>query len=215
MEHSRDYHDYVFKKGKFIGRFEEMYRYSSEIPWHQNKTAYWIFSDIDIAILEHFKFGSICDIGCGLGYFTNRLYKELNFRVNRPKVTGVDISPAAIEKAQSLFPQIRFVRGDSLKRESLPKEKFDLVVAKETLWYVCNALEGFLQNVLCMVKNDGLFYVSQSFPREKKWVGQEVIDSPQTLKNILAKYTAPIHYCVEYDPLGNERPLIHFLGRKC
>lgn len=78
MSHTTDYHEYVFKDGKLIGKFEEMYRYSKEIPWHQDKTVYSVFSNIDISILRQFKYKYICEIGCGLGYFSNRLYKELN-----------------------------------------------------------------------------------------------------------------------------------------
>jgi hypothetical protein len=37
MEKSRDYHDYVFKNGKFIGKFDEMYQYSENIPWNQDQ----------------------------------------------------------------------------------------------------------------------------------------------------------------------------------
>lgn len=78
MSHSTDYHDYVFKDGKLVGKFDEMYKYSREIPWHQDKNAYSVFSNIDIAILKQYKYESICEIGCGLGYFTNRLHKELS-----------------------------------------------------------------------------------------------------------------------------------------
>lgn len=77
MKYSEDYHDYVFKNGKLIGKFDEMYRFSREIPWHQDKAAYKVFSDIDIAILKQHTHDTILDIGCGIGYFTNRLYQEL------------------------------------------------------------------------------------------------------------------------------------------
>src|SRR3989338_6728270 len=112
MNHSTDYHDYVFKDGKLVGKFEEMYQHSSEIPWHQDKTAYAVFSDIDIAILKQYKYDSICEIGCGFGHFTNRLYKELCSNNNEPsplsfqQVTGIDVSQTAIEKASKQFPWI-------------------------------------------------------------------------------------------------------------
>ena len=77
MKFSRDYHDYVFKNGKLVGKFDEMYKNSSEIPWHQDETAYRVFSEIDIAILKQYEYESVCEIGCGFGYFTNRLHEEL------------------------------------------------------------------------------------------------------------------------------------------
>jgi 2-polyprenyl-3-methyl-5-hydroxy-6-metoxy-1,4-benzoquinol methylase len=77
MRYSEDYHDYVFKNGKLLGKFEEMYKFSKETPWHQDKTAQELFSNIDITILSQQKYNTILDVGCGLGYFTNRLYTEL------------------------------------------------------------------------------------------------------------------------------------------
>ena len=75
------YQDYVIKDGKFIGKFEEMYQESSEIPWHQDETSHAIFSDINITVLQHMKqrFGleSVADAGQGLEYFTNRVANEV------------------------------------------------------------------------------------------------------------------------------------------
>jgi hypothetical protein len=45
---SKKYHDYVFKNGKLIGAFDDMYKNSDEIPWHQDETIKDIFSELDI-----------------------------------------------------------------------------------------------------------------------------------------------------------------------
>lgn len=78
---SDDYHDYVIKDGKFIGKFEEMYKYSKDVPWHQDRIAYAFQSDIDIGLLWHivreYEPMKIAEIGCGLGYFTTRFYDEV------------------------------------------------------------------------------------------------------------------------------------------
>lgn len=128
-------------------------------------------------------------------------------------VTGIDISQTAINKAKSLFPEIRFVCSDVLKERPLPGEYFDLVVIKEVFWYVLNNLAQFFQNVIAMIRQGGYLYVSQSFPEAEKWVGQEMIDSPDRLKNILLQHAKPVHYCVEWDWNYNGRPLVHFLGK--
>jgi SAM-dependent methyltransferase len=213
MKHSDDYHDYVFKNGRMVGNFDEMYRYSKDIPWHQDETTHQVFSDIDIAILRQYTYESICDIGCGLGYFSNRLLKELKAKKGAPKVTGFDISGTAIKKASRLFPEIRFVTGDLLRGHPLPREQFDLVVAKELFWYVCHRLPLVLKRVIALVKDNGFLYVSLCFPESDTWVGQHIIDCPETLKTILCQYTAVVHYCVEYDEHYNGRPLVHYLGR--
>jgi len=115
-----DYHDYVFKDGQFVGKFEEMYKNSTEIPWHQDQTSYAIFTDIDIAILKHFqskyKFENICEVGCGYGYVTNRIKKELSIDNTTIRVTGLDISKTAIERAREAFPDINFIVCDIIKR---------------------------------------------------------------------------------------------------
>ena len=178
MSNSSDYHDYVFKDGKRIGKFDEMYKYSAEIPWHQDKTAYSVFSDIDISILKQFKYESICEVGCGLGYFSNRLYKELSSNAGLPKVTGIEISKTAVEKASEQFPDIRFIVGDLTKEILLPDEKYDLVVIKEVFWYVCHSLKQFLKNIREMIKENGFLFVSQSFPGTEKWVGDDLIVLP-------------------------------------
>lgn len=212
--HATDYHDYVFKDGKLVGRFDDMYKYSKEIPWHQDNTSYSIFSNIDIIILQQYQYQSICEIGCGLGYISNRLNKELSSKDGgKPKVTGIDTSQTAINKAKILFPEIRFVHGDVLKERPFPREYFDLVVIKEVFWYICHNLTQFLQNVTAMIKEDGFIYVSQSFPEGEKWVGQEIIDSPDRLKSILLQYANPVYYCVEWDWNYKGRPLVHFLGK--
>ena len=48
MIESKDYQYYVIKNGDFVGKFEEMYQNSSDIPWHQEEIANTIFTYIDL-----------------------------------------------------------------------------------------------------------------------------------------------------------------------
>lgn len=215
MKYSTDYHDYVFKNGKFIGKFDQMYKNSVDIPWHQDKTVSSLAADIDIAILRQFQYESICEIGCGLGYFAQRLFSELRNNQNKhPQVTSIDISQTAIRKAKRLFPRILFVKGDLLKDKSLGIGLFDLIVAKEILWYVCHKMPKFLKNIFSLIKENGLIYISQSFPEVKNWVGKDIINSPDCIKKIFTEYATPIYYCIERDLKHKNRPLVHFLGMK-
>ena len=72
---SKDYHDYVIKDRKLIGEFEQMYKKSKEIPWHQDEEAYAIYSNFIIEMMESIneQYNNILDIGCGLGFFAKRL----------------------------------------------------------------------------------------------------------------------------------------------
>ena len=71
----------LLKMGNLSENYEEMYQSSTEVPWHQDETAYGIFSDLDITILNHmhkrYDFKTVADVGCGLGFFTNRIYREV------------------------------------------------------------------------------------------------------------------------------------------
>jgi SAM-dependent methyltransferase len=146
-DYSDDYHDYVFKNGELLGNFEGMYRHSAEVPWHQDRTAYLVFLDIDLAILRQYHYKSICEVGCGLGFFTDRLWRELRGPEEEVRVTGIDISPTAIDKAKIMFPHLHFAVGDLTGELPLLEERFDLVVIKEIMWYVCHKLPVFLHNI--------------------------------------------------------------------
>lgn len=206
--YSKDYHNYVFKDGKFIGAFEEMYRYSAEIPWHQDETAYKVFSDIDIVILRQHRYDTVLDVGCGEGYFSERLHESLLNRGGVPMVTGIDISPTAIKKAKNLFNGINFMVLD-IRKENLNKQ-FDLVVCKEIMWYVFSELEQVIQNLKRMTKPDGWLYISQSFPETNEYVGKEVIKSPNHLMEIFNKQFLINYGCTDWD---HEDMRIRFLAR--
>lgn len=214
MVHSTDYHDYVFKDGKLIGAFDEMYKNSKNVPWHQDELVGALFSDIDITILKRYHFDSVCEVGCGLGYFSQRLSRELTDAGGQsPQVTGIDISPTAIAKAKMLFPDLKFTAADLAKERPLSGQQFDLVVIKEVFWYVFNDCDKFLNNVCSLIKDGGYLFVSQCFPTGENWVGKEVIDSPQRLKEILSGYVKDRFYCVEYDSAYDNRALLHYLGK--
>lgn len=213
MKHSADYHDYVFKDGKRVHKFDEMYRYSRDVPWHQDQTAFAVFSEIDLAILKQYRYRTICEVGSGLGYFTDRLHRELLDPEGAPPVvTGIDISPTAVRKARRLFPGLRFAAADLTRTRPLSGERFDLVVVKEMLWYVCHRLAPFFRHTGAMVGDQGFLYISQSFPESQTWVGQDKIGSPEQLLEICSRYAEPVHQVVERDSNYSGRPLVHFLG---
>lgn len=176
---SSDYHDYVIKNGKLIGDFEGMYNYSSEIPWHQDQTAYWITSTILLELVALYgPYANACEIGCGLGYFSNRLFEKLHI-----PITGYDISSVAIEKATKRYPKLFFKQMDITKDS---KGYFDCIIVKEILWYVFPHLDTVIQNIGKMLSNNGTLVISQSFPPNSDYVGRRVISSPNHLRDIFA-----------------------------
>lgn len=128
-EDSARYQDYVIRDGRLIGKFEEMYRNSSEIPWHQDVTANSIFSDLTIAILRRTKIVSMLDVGSGLGYMTERMRRELP---GLSRVVGLDISETAVLRARQMFKEIEFVSGTMTDLKGT--ELFNAVVSKDVIW---------------------------------------------------------------------------------
>lgn len=80
-----------------------------------------------VAPLE--KVDSVIDIGCGEGFIVNCL--------NRPGITGVDISKKAVQIAKRKNPGCNFCAG-SIYDLSFKKDSFDLVIATEVLEHLEN-----------------------------------------------------------------------------
>jgi len=76
--------------------------------------------------------GEILEVGCGTGWFTERLCHLGN-------VTAVDLSPQAIEMAKARGTGARFTACDVLGHDFAEKN-FDVVVCVETLFYVEDAV---------------------------------------------------------------------------
>ena len=132
---SNDYHDYVFKDGKLVGEFDQMYQKSKDIPWHQDKDPERLDCKIALSILEtKAPYSSILDIGCGLGYFTDEIHK---FCTKDGNTIGTDISPTAVDKARKLFPNLRFEVLDITK--DLYEQGWG---GRNTIWLLLGAYSG-------------------------------------------------------------------------
>lgn len=186
-ELSRRYQDYVIKDGRLVGDFDAMYQNSSDIPWHQDKTAYTLFSDFDLAILGHFSQGAnwqrVLDVGCGLGYLTTRLHKALP----GSEVHGADISETAIAKAREMHPQVTFHTAD-LRSKSLPElGQFDLIFMKDILWYVLPEIDTFFYNLNRLLSDGGWCYISQSVPSLPNFYGMEQFPNTTSILGYCAR----------------------------
>lgn len=80
---------------------------------------------------------NVIDIGCGEGFIINCL--------NRPDITGVDISKKALEIAKRKNPGCNFCTG-SVYDLSFKESSFDLVIATEVLEHLENP-EKALQEI--------------------------------------------------------------------
>jgi hypothetical protein len=100
LNKSTDYHDYVFREGKLVGEFEEMYRNSATTPWHQDEQEHWIDVRLTKKILQDLgRFQQIHDFGCGTGDYLDLMAKHS--LTTNGKSYGYDVSATACEKAVS------------------------------------------------------------------------------------------------------------------
>jgi SAM-dependent methyltransferase len=187
---SNDYHDYVIKDGKLIGEFDQMYKNSKDIPWHQDKQEDKLDIRLDLELLKEYSpFDYICDLGCGLGYFLDQMKRILG--AEKTRLVGYDISRTCCEKGKVLFPHIDFCELDLMaidhviseknRMDHYPQEK-RLFVFRGTLWYVFPNMENVVANISNMTFEKDLLLISQNFPPlDGDFVGKEVIPNPDAI----------------------------------
>ena len=211
---SKDYHDYVIKDGKLVGAFDEMYQHSSDVPWQQDQSAYFVSSTLDIAMLQHYQkahgISSILELGCGLGCFTNRIHQEVG---NGLRVVGADISKTAISQAKETFPNCSFEAFDILNDDIGPwSGQFDLVMEKEVLWYVLDDLDRFFERMSAL--SSRFVYFSQTFPDCFPFLGSDVFPDAAALEHYVGRYFTVVNAVTERHPDHNNREVTHIIAEK-
>jgi hypothetical protein len=192
MGKSNDYHDYVFRDGRLVGEFEEMYRNSSTLPWHQDEQANWMDVRLTKELIRDIGYLSeIHDLGCGTGHYLNLIAQE--FSVPESRRYGYDIAETACKKAAEGFPGCTFSVLD-LTAE-LGENNHSLIGAVEppsdrlfmirgTLWYVFPKLTTVIGNIRGMMTSRDKLLVVQNFPPlESQFVGKDVIPNYFALVN--------------------------------
>lgn len=96
------------------------------------------------------KAKKILDIGCGDGYFVNKLSV---FFHNSAKIYGIDISDKLIKAAKIKYPHLNFTCADSDKLPFINNE-FDLIFCTEVLEHLVNP-EKSLSEAGRVLKKDG------------------------------------------------------------
>lgn len=202
---STRYQDYVIKDGRYIGRFEDMCRLASEVPWHQDETVNSVFSDLTVTLLRRRHPQSLLDVGCGLGYMAARLKSEMP---ELKRIVGLDISETAVAKAAVMFPEIEFRAGTV--GADLSNERFDVVVSKDVLWYVLDDLSGYLSALVG--KSQRWVYLGQSFPERRPFLGEKILPNAAGLLSFVERQGYRVAYfLVERDAEFNNREYAHLL----
>lgn len=102
-------------------------------------------------IRDHQGSGELLEIGCGHG----QLLSQLNGQF---ELTGMDISEHALEISRQHNPDCRHELGD-IETESLPREKYDVVVAFDVLEHLKKPTQ-VMNKVMKSLKKNGVFVFS-------------------------------------------------------
>ena len=174
--------DFVFKEQDgalaFVGDFEGLYR-SEPDPWLQSArdggamAHYYRFSRRRIAqaLLDHRAHGRGFEVGCGHGHaleVIRRLGPYIAW-------SGGDISSAALRFARKRYPGTPFRFCDITDPEE-DHPLVNVVLLNQTLWYVLDKFDVAVANCCRMLRDDGLFVISQAFLKGEQRYGRNVLD---------------------------------------
>jgi hypothetical protein len=190
MSKSNDYHDYVFRDGKLVGEFEDMYRNSATVPWHQDEQANWIDVRLTKEMIRDIggDLDQIHDLGCGTGHYLKLIADE--FLASRGTSYGYDISETACQNAAKIFPKSRFSVLDLTEQttnnhpptQSGEPQLTRLFMIRGTLWLVYPKLATVIDNIRkMMTSNDRLLVVQNFPPLESQFIGKDVIPNHSAL----------------------------------
>lgn len=106
------------------------------------------------------KNSKILDIGCGEGSTLLYLNDESN------KLYGMDISEEAIELSKNNLMDATYFLGDITKKETLPDQKFDLIICSEVLEHITDDAVA-IENISSLLKKGG--YLIITVPHRKDY----------------------------------------------
>jgi SAM-dependent methyltransferase len=212
-EHSKDYHDYVFRNGTLVGDFEGMYRNSDMVPWHQDEQDDWIDVRLTVELLKGGAFDEIHDLSCGLGHYLALIQKRLG--TANCRAFGYDIAETALAKAKKTFPEFTFQRLDlriapEVARHSRLAAR-RLFVIRATLWYVFPKLADVIKTIRSLMSAGDRLLVVQNFPAlDGPFIGKEVIPNPTALIEHFRRSFSPVWHVWYEDAVkvGNDNWMI-------
>ena len=205
MTKYRRYQDYVIKDGKLVGEFEAMYK-DFENPWDQSFREDAVLSKRLVEkILEIGDFEKPYEIGCGLGFFVEKM------RIICGSGGGIDISKTAIEKAKLKFPNCHFDCGDILEVEKILKFKPDCIFMDEVTWYVLEKLDKFKTLLSKNFKGTTFLHTLRQYPEGMQQYGKEYFTDLKGFMN----YFEPVVDFSDWGSFGSKTdPCLHtfFVG---
>ncbi|WP_080832503.1 class I SAM-dependent methyltransferase [Cohnella massiliensis] len=131
----------------------------------------------------------VLSLGCGTGHLERILLKELSCKL----IDAIDFSPLSIKEAKNRaelegFSEKINYQIDNLNEVILDANKYDLIVAEESIHHISN-LEHLYQQVNSSLKSDGIFVQNEfTGPNHFQWTDEQLSEINGILELISPKY---------------------------
>jgi len=134
---------------EFVDLYEIIYRDFSDIEYDFKVTDSKCISN------NNNNNNNILVAGCGVG----KLCKKIKDKYSN--VVGLDISELMLNKAQSLYPNIKFIRGNLIKQNIFNKNTFtQIYIDERTLYYnKPDEINTIIINCMKWLKEDGFLII--------------------------------------------------------
>jgi SAM-dependent methyltransferase len=152
--------------------------------------------------------GVICDMGCGPGQVARYLHSQ------GVKVCGVDLSPAMVQQAQSLNPDIPFQRGDLLALADVADNSYGGIAAFYSIVHLHRRkVARALQELKRALRPKGVllltFHIGQEIKHLDELLDKEVsLDffffETEEVKDYLRTAGFELEEAIERDPYSKE-----------
>ncbi len=152
--------------------------------------------------------GVICDMGCGPGQIARYLHSK------GVKVCGVDLSPAMVQQAQRLNPDIPFQRGDMLTLANVADNSYGGIAAFYSIVHIPRQkVVQALQELKRVLRPKGMllltFHIGQEIKHLDEFLDKEVsLDfiffETEEVKSYLAEAGFELEEAIERDPYSEE-----------
>lgn len=171
------YQDFVIKNGKFVGKFDEMYRTFND-PWDlikNNKKNQNLNYKIIFHYCEHIqnqkrnKKINTLEIGCGYPQISNDLSKS-GFNSY-----GTDVSNFVIEKSKKKYPKLnkKLYVSNFLNFKLYEKINPDIIILSDITWYILPELKIFLNWFKRLKKKTYLIHSLAVYGKKNQKYGKE------------------------------------------
>ena len=132
------------------------------------------------SLIREYSLHNVVEVGCGLGKITNMLNEACADAV----ITGVDVPETAINKAQKMYPQIKF-KAANVRDISEAWSEYDGIIFSDIMWYILQDLEVVIQKLKenCAGK---ILMIKQVFYKGQQRYGTEYFTTQDEMINYLS-----------------------------